>query len=98
MPVREIRGITSARHRRAISLQLDVVNAKILEIERVPLVAAREVGVTNQTNYDQVWICASKIVVEVNRRLVCGNGQVLYLYARIVMPHILQLEKLHVRL
>ena len=53
--VREIRGIAFARSGRTIALQLDAVDAKILEIERVPLVATREIGIAHQTNYDKIW-------------------------------------------
>ena len=52
LPVREIRGIAYARPGRAIAFQLDAVHAKILEIERVPLVVTREIGIAHQTNYD----------------------------------------------
>ena len=45
LAVREIRGIAFARPGRAIALQLDAVHAKMLEIERVPLVATREIGI-----------------------------------------------------
>ena len=52
LPVREIRGIALARIWRAIALQLDEVHAKIFEIEQVPLVTTRKIGVGDQTNYD----------------------------------------------
>ena len=52
LPCREIWGIAFARPERAIALKLDAVDAKISEIERVPLVAAPEIGIAHQTNYD----------------------------------------------
>ena len=48
LPVRENRGIAFARHGRAIALLLDAVYAKILEIERIPLVAIRAISVVHQ--------------------------------------------------
>ena len=52
LPVRKIRGIAFARPGRAIALQLDTVDAKILEFERVIMVATREIGIAHQSNYD----------------------------------------------
>ena len=48
----KFRGIAFARPGRAIALQLDAVHAKILDIEQVPLVAIREIGIAHHTNYD----------------------------------------------
>ena len=52
LPVRESQCIAFARPGRAIALQLDAVHAKIFEIERIFLVATREIGIANQANYD----------------------------------------------
>ena len=52
LPDREICDIALARPVRAIALKLNAVHAKISKIERVPLVATREIGIAHQTNYD----------------------------------------------
>ena len=52
LPFHEIRGITLAQFGRAIAFQLNVVHAKILKIERVPLIATRVIGIAHYTNYD----------------------------------------------
>ena len=52
LTVREIRSIALGQPWRAIALLLDAVHAKILVIERVSLVATREIGVVHETNYD----------------------------------------------
>ena len=54
LTVREIWGIALARPGCAIAFQLDAIHAKILEIERVPLVTTREIGVAHQANYKQI--------------------------------------------
>ena len=54
LPVRGICGIVLAQPVRAIALQLNEVNAKILKIEQFSLLATREIGVAAQTNYDLI--------------------------------------------
>jgi len=49
-PSRPIRSVSLARHREPIAFELDTVHAKLLEIERVPLVPTGKILVVHESN------------------------------------------------